>query len=91
LGITFLLTLVYPTIDFDGQSPLDAAEVNDEGADRMLASEFEPTQTSTAQRIPQAILGVGLTTSKLSCRSNIVAVRALSHIGSLLRSELISN
>ncbi len=66
---------------------LDAAEVNDEGADRMLASELQPVQTSAAQRIPQAILGVGLTTSKLSCRRNIVAVRALSHLGSLLRSE----
>jgi hypothetical protein len=78
---------VDPTIDFDCQPPLDAAEVQDEGADRMLPTELQPIQAAPAQCVPQAVLSLGLTPAKLARSGNIVAVCALSHIEASLPTK----
>jgi hypothetical protein len=39
-------------VDFDGEPPLQAAEVDREPTDGVLASELEPIQAPLAQRSP---------------------------------------
>jgi hypothetical protein len=47
------------TIRFDHQSMLDASEIDDAGAKRVLTPKFELLQSPIAQRRPKAALGVG--------------------------------
>jgi len=47
------LIVVVFTIDFDDQTMLDTGKVDEEAADRMLATEFQAAQTPSTQGIPQ--------------------------------------
>ena len=45
-GVLVFLLRVHPTIEIDGQAPLDTAEIEDKRTNWMLAPKFQPVQAS---------------------------------------------
>jgi hypothetical protein len=64
--VVTLLLGVLTAIEFNDQSALDAGEVGDVEADRVLASEFVPSELAIAQEVPKLALGVGLTSTQFA-------------------------
>ena len=48
-----------PTVSLHDHSALEAREIGDERAKRVLAAEFEPAQPTVAQPGPEQALGLG--------------------------------
>ena len=60
-----LITMNRP-IDFDNQTPLWTAEIDDKAPERMLAPEFEPLEPAITQMLPQPRFCQRLLASKLA-------------------------
>jgi hypothetical protein len=66
LGVSRLLPSVDRAIELDAEAALDTAEVEDERPDRVLAAELQAVQPSTAQRLPEELLGGRLALAQIS-------------------------
>src|SRR5688500_4954750 len=78
-SIALLLARVNLAIEFDGQAPLQTAEVDDEPADRVLSPELEAVQTPDTQRLPQQLLSHGLPAAKLTRHRHKPAMEVIGH------------
>jgi hypothetical protein len=58
------LRCVLPSVEFYDDAMLEAAKVDDEGADRILAAEFSIAKLSRTEARPQFFLRVGLITTQ---------------------------
>ena len=56
---------VLTAIGFDDEAAFKANEIDDEGAEAMLAAEFEAGEASVAEHAPEAALGVGRVDAEL--------------------------
>jgi len=72
---------VLATIKFDYDAPLEASEVEDEIAVRMLATKLAPLDLSAAKALPEPMLCLGwrIPQSPLQLRFQNVLVRLTSH------------
>jgi hypothetical protein len=69
LGVALVLR-VLPAVDFDDQMPFVTHEIDNEASDRCLPPEAKTVQAVSAQRRPEALLGVGhLTAERLGART----------------------
>ncbi len=69
LSITFSQLLVCQAVYLNDQTTLQAAEIDDEPVDRMLAAKFKAVEAPAAQMLPELRLG--------RCRSSTVSARLL--------------
>ena len=75
LVVCFLVSMCV-AVEFDDQPQLDAAEVYDVGADRMLASELQPVEPAVAEVTPEEVFGGCVFPPELSAAGDLLA---LSH------------
>jgi hypothetical protein len=61
-----------PTIHLNHQQGINAGEVGDEVADRVLAAESCAPHLLTAQRAPQAALGVRRLAAQFACAGELL-------------------
>jgi len=80
-GIAIACTAVLATIKFDYDAPLEASEVEDEIAVRMLATKLAPLDLSAAKALPEPMLCLGwrIPQSPLQLRFQNALVRLTSH------------
>ena len=60
-------------VELDDEATVGAAEIDDEGADRMLTAELQPGEAASAERTPKQLLSGRLARSQVAGCWHIVA------------------
>jgi len=78
-GVVFSLSGMHLAVELDGEAAFDAAEVEDERPDGMLAAELQPIQTTPAERRPKHILSCRLAGAQVTSGGYVVAMTSPWH------------
>ena len=66
IGVGLALGVVDRAIELDDEATIRAAEIDDEGADGVLAAELKAVEASIAEGVPEDLLGGGLPGSEVA-------------------------
>ena len=66
-AIALDLLRMLAAVEFDHEPPVDAAEVDDERSERLLAAKLESSKLAVAQLRPKQALGIGLPPAQMPC------------------------
>jgi hypothetical protein len=74
LSIILSLCGVDSTVKLDAQTARGAAEVEDEGANGMLAAKLQAFEAAIAESLPEYFFGCGLVDAQVSCGGYVLAM-----------------
>jgi hypothetical protein len=77
LSIVLNLCDMDRAVEFDAQTTRGATEVEDEGADGMLAAEFQAFEAAIAESLPEYCFGYGLVDAQVSRGGHVLAMHGI--------------